>query len=124
VYSQTSFFQQYHFPQHNHIYNIISCYSNHPSNIILSSQILNPIIHNTTTYFFINYSITINTFQCHQHPFIITFSPTNIAQTHSHIFSCISLHYLIITFPFTTRISCILQYQFINIYYIQNMNLM
>jgi hypothetical protein len=46
------FFQQYYFPQHNHIYNIISCYSNHPSNIILSSQILNLIIHNTTTYIF------------------------------------------------------------------------
>jgi len=50
VYSQASIFQQYHFPQHNHIYNIISCYSNHPSNIILSSQLLNPLIHNTNTY--------------------------------------------------------------------------
>jgi hypothetical protein len=112
-----------HFPQHNNIYNIISCYSNHPSNIILSSQILNPIIYNTITYIFINNSKTINTFQYHQHPFIITISPTNISQTHSHIFSCISLHYLIITFPFIIRISCILQYQFINIYHIHNINL-
>jgi len=102
MYSQTSFFQQYHTPQHNHIYNIISCYSNHPSNIILfnpkqfqayqykfiitllnsvflnsitytlstisivkyiqpniiniilSSQILQPISHNTITYIFTN----------------------------------------------------------------------
>jgi hypothetical protein len=112
-------FNTYHIPQHNLIYNIIPCYSNHPSNIILSSQILNPIILNSIThniyiyiYIYIKYHVI-----------------------HSHVVSCMSLYYLIFInntnlaffnlnsstyIIFTTQISCILQYQFINIFYFHN----
>jgi hypothetical protein len=119
--------------QHNHIY-FYQQFHNHKyipmsSTSIYHYNFSNQYVTNSFTYIFmhiftLSYPMTINTFQCHQHPFIITISPINISQTHSHIFSCISLHYLIITFPFTIRISCILQYQFINIYHIHNINFM
>jgi len=51
-------------------------------NIFLST---NTTFHNTITFIFINNSATINTFQFHQHPFIITILNPTISQL-NHIY--------------------------------------
>jgi len=94
-----------------HIHNIISCYSI-PNN---SKHInFNHLNFNLSSYSQFNHTHT----HTHTHIYILHHV------IYSHVASCISLHYLIITFSFTIQISCILQYQFINIYYIHNTNLM
>jgi hypothetical protein len=97
---------------------IIPTYNFNCLNIILNSTLHNSIINTylrqtSTTIYNQDLSTSI-------YPYNLQ---SNISQTHSHLFSCIFLHYLIITFPFTIQISCILQYQFINVYHIHNINL-
>jgi len=97
---------------------IIPTYNFNHLNIILNSTLHNSIINtylcqNSATIYNQDLSISI-------YPYNLQ---SNISQAHSHLFSCIFLHYLIITFPFTIQISCILQYQFINVYHIHNINL-
>jgi hypothetical protein len=84
---------------------IIPTYNFNHLNIILNSTLHNSIIN---TYLCQN-SATI-----YNQDLYISIYPynlqSNISQAHSHLFSCIFLHYLIITFPFTIQISYIFQY--------------
>jgi hypothetical protein len=121
-------FSFYKHPQFHHIHLYIYIHIQHHVilpyinfnhlNIILNSTLHNSIINkylhqNSITIYSQDSSTSI-------YPYNLQ---SNISQTHSHLFSCIFLHYLVITFSFTIQISCILQYQFINIYHIHNINL-
>jgi len=119
IHNSTTYIYIYTYIQHHVIQSlIIPTYKFNHLNIILNSTLYNSIINtylrqNSATIYNQDLSTSIypNNLQ------------SNISQTHSHLFSCIFLHYLIITFPFTIQISCILQYQFINIHHIHNIDL-